>query len=131
MVWYGAWLGLTQSSIWYGVAWSSMTWYGYGMVRKGRRQSAAYGESARHDGDKIEGGATSATIATASITSNKYIASANTVQIHCKYIAAASITSKNTSTVCDRVEEELGRDQLGALSIMLQLHSNQKYEEED
>ena len=41
------------------------------MVWKGRRQSAAYGESARHDGDKIEGGA--ATIATATITSNKYI----------------------------------------------------------
>ena len=41
------------------------------MVWKGRRQSAAYGESARHDGDKIEGG--TATIATASITSNIYI----------------------------------------------------------
>ena len=71
-----------------------MVWHG--MVWKGRRQSAAYGESARHDGDKIEGG--TATIATASITSNKYI---HKYRYKYKYkieggaaiIATASITS--------------------------------------
>ena len=47
----------------------------YGMVWCGVEGSEAerssYGESARRDGDKIEGGAT--IIATASITSNIYI----------------------------------------------------------
>ena len=66
MVWHG--------EAWHGVVWSSMIRYDmvwHSMVWKGRRQSAAYGELARHDGDKIEGGA--AIIATASITSNKHI----------------------------------------------------------
>ena len=51
----------------YGMVWCGMVWCG---VEGSEAERSSYGESARRDGDKIEGGAT--IIATASITSNKY-----------------------------------------------------------